>query len=168
MNKNEISEINWSYIKWMGLMLIPLLFAILFFKEIYNKLLSLQFLVILFGTIFMEGFLIFRLKDKPKINELYPNAARLYFSATINVMLAAFAAFGIAFSIIWGNLYTYTFQKAGLEKYVENLRGQSIVLLLFILVSTISVLICFLLPLLNRINEYEMTSIEQQGAKKNE
>ena len=116
---------------------------------------SVQFLLILIGTCLIFLFVIIRLINHlPEIHKLKNGTAKIYFSTTVNLMIAGYAGFGIGFSILWGNLYTFAIQQvADYVKYIDSLRGQGIVLLLFIFFSSITVLITFLIPLLKQIND---------------
>ena len=145
---------NWKYLIFILIMLIP--FGWTYYKKhLYTTIdNSIQFLLIGFGTIGMIFFIVLRMINKPNVSNLGFETAKLYFSTTINFMLASYAAFGIAFSILWGNLYTLAIEKVYLD-YIERLKGQGFNLLIFIIISSLIILFTFLLPLLKQINDKE-------------
>ena len=138
-------------------MLFPIILATIKHDTYYGVgvWLSVQYITILFGTVIIIAFLVFRILDKPEIDKMKLGTAKIYFSTTIHVMLATFAAFGIAFSILWGNLYTYAIQIEGMTPYINNLRGQGLILLLLVIIASAVVLFTFLIPLIRQINEKE-------------
>lgn len=142
-------------------MFIPIIWATINFETYYGGWPSVQYLVVFIVTIIIIIFLVARIFDKPDIDSLKLGTVKLYFSTTITVMLASFAAFGIAFSILWGNLYTFALEKGRMENYIDNLRGQGLVLLFLIIFASTSVLVTFLLPLLKRINNLENNNPEK-------
>lgn len=141
---------KWLYIGLIFLMLLPTVAAIWNFNKYYASFLSVQFIVIIAGTIFMIVFLIARIHDKPNISRS-PKLAEIYFSSTSNFMFAIFAGFGIAFSILWGSLYTYAVSGDNLQQYKTTLKVQGIILLFFLICAGISVAISFLHPLTKEI-----------------
>jgi len=112
---------------------------------------SVQFSIIFVGTIIMTFFVILRIINWPKINVLEFETAKLYFSTTTQLMVATYAICGIAFSILWGNLYTFAIEN-GYRPYIESLKYQGIMLLFFIILSSVTLLWTFLLPLMGQIN----------------
>ena len=110
-----------------------------------------QYNMILFGSGLLIVFIIFRLLSKP-IETLKYGTAKLYFSITINFLLASYASFGIAFSILWGNLYTYAIEYND-KLFINNLMKQGMVLFFFVIVYTVTIVSVFLWPLLHQIKD---------------
>ena len=148
MDKNEKDKMTRNCIIGIIGMLFPIILATIKHDTYYGVgvWLSVQYITILFGTVIIIAFLVFKMKL---------GTAKIYFSTTIHVMLATFAAFGIAFSILWGNLYTYAIQIEGMTPYINNLRGQGLILLLLVIIASAVVLFTFLIPLIRQINEKE-------------
>jgi len=154
---SELKDWNWFYLIFVLLMICPIGLAISHYTTYYGTAFSVQFFIILAGTISIILLIFARMIDIPKFNNLKYKTAKLTISITINFMLASYASFGIAFTILWGNLYAYAIDLGapGLA-YIENLKGQGIVLLLFIFFSSVSVLWTFLLPLIEHMNRIEI------------
>lgn len=155
---NEETKVKLYSIIGIIVLLILLYVATINFEKFYGVKVfwhSIQYDVILLGTGIIIAFLVARILDKPEIGKMKLGTAKIYFSTTIHVMLASFAAFGIAFSILWGNLYTYALEEGEMGNYINNLRGQGLVLLLLVFFASITMLFTFLLPLIRQINEKE-------------
>ena len=162
VKEKKKSKRNWRNIPLIVFMLIPFIWASINFWDYYGIWFSVQFLVVIFATVIMVIFLLARFFNRPNIDNLKLETAKLYFSTTVTVMLAAFASFGIALSILWGNLYTYSLQAAEGAQYINNLKGQGLTLLLFALIASGTVLFSFLIPLIHHINEKETRNCNQK------
>jgi len=153
MNKKKETSYTWIYIALIIGMII--LAEIPFFQlfDYYGRLESVQLFVILIGTIIMIIYLIGRIFNKPNISELKFETAKLYFTTISNLLIAFYAIFGIAFTILWDSLYSYAIQKGNLNKYIANLKVQGIMLLIFLICSSAIIVFTFLFPLIKQINE---------------
>ena len=146
------NEKDFKYIPII-IMFIPIVLVIWFLNEVYGTLYSVQIFVIISGTLIIIAFLVARIFNYPKINQLNPKVAKLYFSTISNFILAIFAGFGIAFSILWGSLYTYAISEGKLEEYAMDLKGQGIILIIFLICTSTAIFFSYMLPLLHQINK---------------
>ncbi len=148
---------NLKLLSCIIIILIPIIYAsiryVIFQNNYYNTLgNSVQILIIGIGTFVMILFIVVRKIDVPNISNLNYDTATLYFSTTVSSILAIYTIFGIAFSILWGSLYTLGIGENRTE-YCESLKGQGFILLLFIFCSSFIVFYTFLVPLLEQIKK---------------
>lgn len=153
MIQNKKSDENNFKYSPIVIMLIPIFLVAWFLNDVYGTVYSVQVFVISAGTIIIMALLIARIFDYPKINQLNPKVAKLYFSSISNFILAIFAGFGIAFSILWGTLYTYAISKGKVEEYAVDLKGQGIILIIFLICTSTAIFFSYLRPLIHQINK---------------
>jgi hypothetical protein len=89
-----------------------------------------------------------------KIDSLKLGMAKLYFSTSLQFIAVMYAFFGIGFTILWGDLYTYGIENSEYI-YIESLVKQGAVLFVFIIICSITIFVTILWPLLKKIEADE-------------
>jgi hypothetical protein len=121
-----------------------------------SNLYSIQLWMIIIITIGTFGFVIMRFYDFPKINRLNKDINKNLFDLSIQGILALFAGFSIAITIIYGNLYAKAMGETNFTGYLITLQHQGIIWLSFISVLTIIFAYTFIWPLLRKmINDHQ-------------
>jgi len=133
----------------LGLFLI--LGVLCVFKRAYNYHFSVQFVIIIGGTLILM--IISWLRDSifPNFDNLPIETSRLFLPLLVNGIVGIFAVFGIAFSILWGSMYLYYMGKGhGYE--LKKLKHQGFVLLAFLSYFVLVLFLLFIQPLYSQLN----------------
>ena len=126
---------------------------------------SLQLVGIILGSLFVLGFLVTRMIDRPKITR---KNAETYLNASITIMVAIFAIIGLIFTILYGSLYSttsflpYTVNLteknvtiAEINKYTFTLVKEGIVVVLITVYALAAIITSFIYPLTKKLAEFQ-------------
>jgi hypothetical protein len=143
-------------------MLIPIFFTLVgfslifivsqMFKEIYGSYTSVQFWIIIVGTLVVIIISWFKDSIFPNFDNLSIEASKLFLPLLVDVIVGIFAISGIAFSILWGSIYVHYLKEGEHGNELKKLKHQGIFLLVFLSYFVFVLFFLFIQPLYLQIN----------------
>jgi fatty acid desaturase len=155
-NTQNTRKKNWIYLAYIAPIGSLLGLVSYYYNSVYGTftIIAVQYSILLAFSIIMIIFIGLRVYNRPNIDGLKLGTAHAYLTATTTFITATYAAFGIALTILWGNFFTLAIEKDN-RPFMNTLKEQGIVLLVIIIISGVTVLYTFILPLLHHINDLE-------------